>query len=285
MSEYTPSWASEPTVDDAVPEDEQYGGGMEFDHEAAHETPGSGRDRGGDELHGETDRDRDRDYTPTYEAWDLERDPIPEDEQYGGGLEFDHEAARETTGLLNRSTDSSDGGPDPDPETPAWVDDSRAIRGGDLRDPTDIDAVCANCVTDASRGVYQSVEFAHTSAWYQLLDRHGFGRSVETDADRIWGADGGLVVRAHGQSTDPETNEYLSYLEITGPADAVASFVHDLLDLAPYIKRELRAPSLVEHADAAQDAGEPVPDAHRLVDRERAAKTVSHLAADVEVHR
>jgi len=285
MSEYTPSWASEPTVDDAVPEDEQYGGGMEFDHEAAHETPGSGRDRGGDELHGETDRDRDRDYTPTYEAWDLERDPIPEDEQYGSGLEFDHEAARETTGLLNRSTDSSDDGPDPDPETPAWVDDSRAIRGGDLRDPTDIDAVCANCVTDASRAVYQSVEFAHTSAWYQLLDRHGFGRSVETDTDRIWGADAGLTVRAHGQSTDPETKEHLSYLESTGPADAVAGFVRDLLDLAPYIKRVLRAPSLVEHADAAQDAGEPVPDAHRLVDRGRAAETVSRLAADVEVHR
>jgi len=216
---------------------------------------------------------------------DARRTPPKRQWAFGGGR-IDPDRDTSEVGSNGRENDTEpEPEPDPDPETPAWVDDSRAIRGDDLRDPTDIDAVCANCVTDASRAVYQSVDFAHTSAWYQLLDRQGFARSVETDTDRIWGADAGLIVRAHGKSTDPETKEYLSYLEITGPADAVAGFVRDLLDLASQIKRELRAPSLVKHADAAQDAGEPVPDAHRLVDRKRAAETVSRLAADVEVHR
>jgi hypothetical protein len=278
VSDYTPSWARDTGPVEETPEDEQYGGGLEFDHEPR-ETAGETRDADTDGPHGRTDRDRDYDdYTPTYEAWELERDPVPEDEQYGGGLEFDHEAAHTTEDDNEDDGDNAenDTEPEPDPETPAWVDDTRAVRDADLRDLHMIDDVCVECIDDPARASYQLVEPAHASAWYQLLDRHGFARALGED-ERVWGGDGGLVVRAHGQSVDADADRFLSYLEVRGPAPAVRAFVEDLLDVVKYIKRELRAPALVEDADAAQEAGERVPDADRLVDRDRAAETVARL--------
>jgi len=218
------------------------------------------------------------DYTP---SWARDTDPVeetPEDEQYGGGLEFDHEPAHTTEDDNEDDGDNAenDTEPEPDPETPAWVDDTRAVRDADLRDLHMIDDVCVECIDDPARASYQLVEPAHASAWYQLLDRHGFARAVGED-ERVWGGDGGLVVRAHGQSVDADADRFLSYLEVRGPAPAVRAFVEDLLDVVKYIKRELRAPALVEDADAAQEAGERVPDADRLVDRDRAAETVARL--------
>jgi hypothetical protein len=214
------------------------------------------------------------DYTPSWATDPTVDDPTPPARQwaYGGGR-IDPET---DTAEDDSSAAENDTGPEPEPETPAWVDDTRAVRDDDLRSPSDVEAVCRDCITDAARASYQLVEPAHTSAWYQLLDRHGFGRGVGED-ERVWGADGGVVVRAHGDSVGPDTDGYLSYLEVRGPAPAVRAFVEDLLDVATYIKRELRAPALVEDADAAQEAGERVPEAARLVDGDRAAETVARL--------
>lgn len=221
------------------------------------------------------------DYTPSWARGDATvDDPTPEDEQYGGGLEFDHEATHTVDDNTEPAADGSEGetkaAPDPDPETPAWVDVSRAVRDADLRDLHMIDDVCVECIDDPARASYQLVDPAHASAWYQLLDRHGFARALGED-ERVWGGDGGLLAHAHGDSVDPDTDRHISYLKVRGPAPAVRAFVEDLLDVATHIKRELRAPALVEDADAAQEAGERVPDADRLVDRDRAAETVARL--------
>jgi hypothetical protein len=219
------------------------------------------------------------DYTPSWGRDIPDTAPTPEDEQYGDGVEFDHGAAHATDGRKQTGSGLCDGGDEQLPaETPRWVDNTRALRDGDLRDRGAVDATCPDCVTDAARASYQLVEFPHASAFYQLLNRHGCGSAVG-DHERVWAADGGLTARAHGQSTDPTTNKYLSYLAVRGPAPAVRAFVEDLLDVATYMKRELRAPALVEHADAAQETGGRVADADRLVGRDRAAAIVSRLPA------
>jgi len=220
------------------------------------------------------------DYTPSWARGDATvDDPIPEDERYGGGLEFDHEATDpvvDTDPAADGSGGETNAAPDPDPETPAWVDDTRAVRDADLPHLHMIDDVCVGCIDDRARASYQLVDPAHASAWYQLLDRHGFARALGED-ERVWGGDGGLLARAHGDSVDPDTDRHISYLDVSGPAAGVRAFVEDLLDVATHIKRELRAPALVEDADAAQEAGERVPDVDRLVDRDRAAETVARL--------
>jgi hypothetical protein len=274
MSDYTPSWAGEVPDVEETPEDEQYGDGVDHD---APETAGTG-DEGGDVVpHGRTDHDSDDDaYTPTYASGPEVDDPVDEDELYGGGLDHDHEAPHATP---DRSPDTVDDGLSVpiDFETPEWVDDTRAVRDEDLRDRAAVDAVCIECLDDAARASYQVVGVPHASAFYQLLDRHGFARSVG-DGPRIWMADGGLDVVVHGASADPAVGDtYVSYLEVSGPADDVAAFVEDLLDVVVFAKRELRAPSLVEDADAAEEAGERVADSDRLVDRERAADAVLRL--------
>ena len=213
------------------------------------------------------------DYTPSWMGDATVDTPTPPERQWAlGPREDDHDPAPSP----DADTTETDTEPETEPETPAWVDDSRAVRDPDLRDPSDIDTMCRDCLTDAARASYQCVAPAHTSAWYQLLDRHGFGRAVGED-ERVWGADGGLVVRAHGQSVDPDDDTHLSYLVISGSAADVSAFVEDLIDVTASVKRELRAPSLVEDADAAQVAGDRVPEDARLVNSDRAAETVRRL--------
>lgn len=219
------------------------------------------------------------DYTPSWRGDATVDEPTPEDERYGGGLEFDHEAAHTNDDGSEPAAGGSEDETDPDPETPAWVDDTRAVRDDDLRHPGMTADVCVGCIDDPARASYQLVEPAHASAWYQLLARHGFARAVLGEDVRVWGGDGGLVVRATGDSVAPETDRVLSYLEVRGPAASVRAFAEDLLEVSTYIKRELRAPALVEDADAAQYAGEAVADADRLVGRDRSADTVARLLA------
>lgn len=176
------------------------------------------------------------------------------------------------------------------PETPGWVDDARAVRAEDLRDPSEVPRRSPRSISDRARACFQAPHFPHASAFYQLLDHHDLayvgeietsptGEHAENDTKRTWRSEE-LKIVAHGPTTYPEedSHPYISYLKLDGPATAVVAFVEDLLDVCERIKRELPAPALLEHADAAFEAGEPVPDEHRLVDRGRAATVVDHVA-------
>ena len=171
--------------------------------------------------------------------------------------------------------------------TPGWVDDSRAVRAEDLRDAADPPNYCPNSVPAPARASFQLPTFPHASAFYQLLARHdlAYAGEFETrtdtyadDTERIWYSEE-LKIRAHGKTARPEAvgHTHVSYLKLHGAAAAVVAFVEDLFDVCKHIKRELRAPARVEHADAV-DRGERVPDENRLVGRGRAATVVRLLS-------
>ncbi len=215
-----------------------------------------------------------------------EVEPTAEDDQYGSGV--DHEPGdtlNPPQATRQPRSAPSDDGPEHEPTLPAWVDldDDAAARALDDL-PTVRSTRCPDCLDesdlDLARACYQHPVFRAPTVWYQLAARHGLRR---VDSDRrvtVLVAPDGLRVEPTGQSIDPSADRpYLSYLDVSGPAGAVEAFVGGLLDAADHIKRELRAPALVEVADAAQDRGDRVDDADRLIARGRAAETVSHLAA------
>jgi hypothetical protein len=180
---------------------------------------------------------------------------------------------------------------DPDAgDLPEWIDLDAPTprRPKDIRG--EVRATCLDCLAaddvDVARASYQFATFAEPTVWYQLVDRHGLrlvdepapGASERSQPEGCGlVAPDGLVVEITGTSTDADPA--LSYLDVRGPAGAVEAFVDDLLDAAEYVKRELRAPALVDVADAAEERGERVGDRDRLVDRGRAASVVRRLPA------
>jgi hypothetical protein len=233
-------------------------------------------------------------YTPSWARGQSDSvEETPETEKYGGGLDFDHEAAREVTGCI--SNIDRDGTGDEDtlpPETPDWVDDTIARTRADLTPETPPAIRCRDCVDEFARAVYQCAGFPHTSAFYQLLERHELafaGAFEESDPDlpdvggddEVWlRRDGLAVIVVNGiRDSDADRWPMASYVTVKGPSEGVASFVEDLLTLAVQIKRELRAPSLESDANAAQREGKRVPDSARLVSHSLAAEVVSRLPA------
>lgn len=192
----------------------------------------------------------------------------------------------------------ADGGPDtagddPDagqPETPAWVDDTAGLIREDLSPETPPAGKCRNCIDVPARAVYQTVTVPHTSAWFQLLERHDLahvGREPRqfSDGSRwLYINSAGLGLEVDGDVTEPG-DPCASYVTARGPADSVAEFVRDLLDLADWIKRELCAPAPKPVADAAKADSRAVPDDERLVERDRAAAVVRRLPSKDDTER
>ena len=232
------------------------------------------------------------DYTPSWaREQPAETNETTESEKYGTGLDFDHEAARQTTGAVaNVERDDSGQESQLPPDTPAWVDDTVARTREDLTPDSPPASRCPSCVSEYARAAYHCAEFPHTSAFYQLIERHdlalaGVFEENDTtlpdvgDDDEVWIARGGLTVIVSNGIRDSAGDGWpmASYVDVEGPADAVASFVEDMLTLAVRIKRELRAPSLEADANDAQREGRRVPERERLVSREHAAGVVSRL--------
>jgi len=165
----------------------------------------------------------------------------------------------------------------PDPDTPAWVDDTVAVRRDDLLAEDGFTAPCLDCLDEHARAVYQLPYFPHASAYFQLLDRHGLRYFEGGRKGARWIAESGLRVEPDG-SADISAERYpsVSYLTARGSPEDVAAFVEDLFTVVKRIKRELRAPSLREHADAAGDF-EAVDDEQRLVGRAPAAEVVGNV--------
>lgn len=236
------------------------------------------------------------DYTP---SWNLEQsegpNKTPDSEKYGGGVDFDHEAARKTTGsVANVERGDSSGESQLLPDTPEWVDDTVARTRGDLTPDSTPATRCPNCVGEFARAAYQCAEFPHTSAFYQLIERHelalaGVFKETDTtlpdvgDDDEVWVSRDGLAVIVSNGIRDSSADRLpmASYVDVEGPAESVASFVEDMLTLAVQVKRELRAPSLESDADAARRKGTRVPDNDRLIERNFAAGVVSRLSHGV----
>lgn len=224
------------------------------------------------------------DYTPSWAgSADVEEETPPED-RFGGGVDFDGPEPVTKSPSRDRSTteDGEDAEDDaPDPDTPAWVDDTVALRRGDLLAEDGFTPPCLNCLDEQARAVYQLPNFPHASAYFQLLDRHGL-RCFEGDrGGDIWIADSGLRVEPEGcvDITDARQYPTVSYLTARGAPEDVAAFVEDLLTVVKRIKRELRAPSLREHADAAGNFA-AVDDEQRLVDRATVAEVVDNVSAE-----
>jgi hypothetical protein len=186
-------------------------------------------------------------------------------------------------------------------ETPAWIDDTRhAAREEHFEKLTD-DRYSdqTDTVDDPARAVYQLVDVPHRSAWFQFLgdrvgstyrgvvrEEHGGahwwtrpdGLHVYADCDtQVVETDGplGIDTQLTGDGYDAEPS--ISYVTITGPADAVASTATDLLALASNVKRELRPPSRL--ADTDDDGN--VPEEARLVPRDVSATVVSRLRSEL----
>jgi hypothetical protein len=186
-------------------------------------------------------------------------------------------------------------------ETPAWIDDTRhAAREEHFEKITDDQySDREDRVDDPARAVYQLVDVPHRSGWFQFLaDRVGLtyhgvvpkehggehwwtrpdGLYVYADCDtEVVETDGplGIDTRLTGDGYDAEPS--ISYVTITGPADAVASTATDLLALASNVKRELRPPSRLADTD---DDG-TVPEEARLVPRDVSATVVSRLRSEL----
>lgn len=192
----------------------------------------------------------------------------------------------------------ADGGPDtagddPDagqPDTPAWVDDTAGLIREDLSPETPPAGKCRNCIDVPARAVYQTVTVPHTSAWFQLLERHDLahvGREPRqfSDGSRwLYINSAGLGLEVDGDVTEPG-DPCASYVTARGPADSVAEFVRDLLEVADWVKRELRAPAPKPVADAAKADSRAVPDDERLVERDRAAAVVRRLPSKDDTER
>jgi hypothetical protein len=226
---------------------------------------------------------------------EIDSDPVPEDEKYGGGLEFDKQWERQTaTNPVADDDDDDDDEAQPPQETPAWIDDARGLIRDDLTptggDIADLQFRCETNIENLARGVFNIVALPNDSAWFQLLERHGLilvdGEFSTLPIERKTGLSGnqvwhwrncnGLQLKVNGDVQE-RNDAYISYLNIRGPEQAVTSFTEDLLTLATWIKRELRAPSPIDIANTAQESGERVPNDERLVDRGRTANVVRRL--------
>jgi hypothetical protein len=222
------------------------------------------------------------------DRFEIDTEPIPDDEKYGGGLDHDYEAARQTDASADTQPENDDESTDTDtdtqpevpPETPAWIDDSRGLIREELKGS---DELSFSETEDRAHASYNIVTLPHESAWFQLLNRHNLscGKSW-TKRDRhatggeinhfYWTNNDGLHLDVTGDIQDRE-DCYLSYLKISGPEPRFVEFIEDLLNLAQWIKRELAAPALIE-VDADQ-----FDDSDRLIDRERSADVVRRLPA------
>ena len=204
----------------------------------------------------------DDEYVPTWGRDNGEIPETPRSEQYGSGVGF-HDADQ-TDDTETQQSDETDDNTDetdgveytkPDPETPAWVDDTVAVTKEDVTPscghPLSDRAISQ--VDDAARAVYQLPRFPHESAYYQLLDRHGLtfaGEQTEDDLvgdtttdKECWATRDGLKVTTKDYRNEDGRLPEASYLTVEGPSDDVADFVIDLLALAYRIKRELRPPA------------------------------------------
>ena len=220
------------------------------------------------------------DYTPSWAGSPTVDDETPPEDRFGGGVDFDGPEPVTKSPSRDRSTSEDAEDDAPDPETPVWVDDTVAIRRGDLLAEDGFTPPCLNCLDEQARAVYQLPYFPHASAYFQLLDRHGL-RCFEVDrGDGLWIADSGLRVEAEGSADiSAERHPSVSYLTARGSPEDVAAFVEDLTTVVKRIKRELRAPSLREHADAAGNFA-AVDDEQRLVDRATVAEVVDNVSAE-----
>lgn len=152
-----------------------------------------------------------------------------------------------------------------------------------------VDAPCYDCLNDdeaveVARAAFEIVDFEAKDEYLQLLAEHGLRLVDTTPADETrfgtyaeytYVAPDGL--RVQEKRHVGKDRFYASYLNISGPAGATTEFTEGVLSTATRIKRELRALSLVEHADAADDDGRRVHDEHRLIPRERSAEVVARL--------
>jgi len=219
-------------------------------------------------------------YTPSWAGSPTVDDETPPEDRFGGGVDFDGpEPVTRPRSRDRTTTDDEDDEDDaPEPDTPAWVDDTIAVRRDDLLAEDGFAPPCLNCLDEQARAVYQLPYFPHASAYFQLLDRHGL-RCFEGDRGGVWIADSGLRVEPEGVDiTDRRQRPTVSYLTARGSPEDVAAFVKDLFTVVKRIKRELRAPSLREHADAAGDFA-AVDDEQRLVGRAPAAEVVGNVWA------
>jgi hypothetical protein len=224
-------------------------------------------------------------YVPTWARDNGEIPETPRSEQYGSGVGF-HDADQ-TDDTETQQADETDDNTDetdgveytkPDPETPAWVDDTVAVTKGDVT-PS-----CGHPLSDRAiphvneaRAVYQLPRFPHESAYYQLLDRHDLKFAGERTEDDLvgdtttdkgcWATRDGLTVTTDNYHNEDGRPPKASYLTVEGPTEDVADFVVDLLDLAYRIKRELRPPA--ETTDAERNGNRAdADDLDRIVGRE-----------------
>jgi hypothetical protein len=288
-----------------VPDDEKYGGGLDHEHDHDDNTRSHSESQcdDADEI-AESETFPEQGDETTFEEWvssrfEIDSEPVPDDEKYGDGVAFDEQWQRQTHSVLhgdednNTKDDTTDEAKLP-PETPTWIDDARGLIRDDLRpgadDIDDLQFRCEAHIENLARGVFNIVALPNDSAWFQLLERHDLvltdGEFQTLPVERETGVSGkqvwhwrncnGLQLKVDGDVQERE-HTFISYLTIRGPEQAVTSFTEDLLTLAEWIKRELRAPSPIAVANAAQESGERVPDDERLVDRDRTADVVRRL--------
>jgi hypothetical protein len=220
----------------------------------------------------------------------------PPEERYGGGVGF-HEEEDADESHTSDNTEETDAADESQSRTfderAGWLTPSTEIEPEDVGSQRG--SVCPVCLEaddelDVARGSFGTVTFGNLQVFYQLLEKHGLtyaGRETtdptpETSLNsayvsRTYVAADGLRVVADTKS-GREKEGYLSSIEVYGPAGAATAFTEDLLSVVKSIKREHRALSLVDHANAADD-GERIEDEHRLISRGESAEVVRRLAS------
>lgn len=228
-------------------------------------------------------------------------DDVPEtppEERYGGGVGFHEDEDTDTSDTTDDGDTKADVTADVTSATfderAEWLTPATEIEPEDVGTQTAV--TCPNCLKEdhqleIARGSLGTVNLGDPQVFYQLLEKHGLTYAGEETTDptpeidldsaylaRTYVAADGLRVVAETKS-GREAEGYLSSLEVHGPAGAATAFTEDLLSVAKSIKREHRALSLVEHADAA-GTSERVADEHRLIPRQECAEVVRRLPGD-----
>lgn len=235
-------------------------------------------------------------YVPTWARDNGEIPETPRSEQYGSGVGF-HDADQ-TDDAETQQSDETDDNTDetdgveytkPDPETPAWVDDTVAVT------KEDVTPSCGHPLSDRAiphvneaRAVYYLPDFPHESAYYQLLDRHDLkfaGERTETVVNdttthkEFFATRDGLRIISKDYRNEDGRLPKASYLTVEGPTEDVADFVIDFLDVAYSIKTEMRPPA--ETTDAERNGNSVDNDIlDRIVGREHIVGVVADVRED-----
>ena len=221
----------------------------------------------------------------------------PPEERYGGGVGFHEDEDSD-----GRDTSDDSGKAGEGTETASSTFDERAewLTPGTEIEPEDVGSqtatTCPSCLEadeqlDVARAAFGSVTFGDLQVFYQLLEKNGLSYAGEETTDptpdidfdsaylsRTYVAADGLRVVAETKS-GREGEGYLSSVDVYGPAGAATTFTEDLLSVVKSIKREHRALSLVEHANAAGN-GEHIEEEHRLIPRTESAEVVRRLTSE-----